>query len=493
MEERWLDQVVAETTRRSSEERLRLEAFLSEPRDLDSLFIWLDLQADEAPPTREEIVSRLLLDVAAIDGLIERQLNAILHQPELQRLEASWRGLQWLLEGVLDQAPIKVRLLSVSWKDLARDADRAIEFDQSELFKKVYSAEFGAPGGEPYGLLVGDYYLSHRPRPDQRVDDVRALRSISQVAAAAFAPFVASTHPSLFGLDSFVELERPVNLPRIFRSVEYTAWRSMRDTDDTRFIALTMPRVLMRSPYLHDPDRRDGFPFTETCADHEDYLWGNAAFALGRVVMRAFAQWGWLADIRGTRREEDAAGLVSELATPDHGTDSPGVAVRFATEFAVTDNQDRVLGDLGLVPLCAVPGEDWAAFYTTPSLHAAPRLVTAEATVNARLGALLQYVLCVSRIAHYVKVICRDLTGSLIGVTAIERRLTDWLNSITSSSDSASSEVQARFPLREAQVSLRALPGKPGCYTSILHLRPHFQLDQMSSSMRLVTELVTDR
>jgi type VI secretion system protein ImpD len=341
--------------------------------------------------------------------------------------------------------------------------------------------------------LIGDYYLAHRPRPDQRVDDVRALRSVGTVAAAAFAPFVAGAHPSLLGLDSFRELELPPDLLRTFRGPEYTAWRAMREAEDMRFVALTLPRVLMRGPYVHDPDRRDGFPFTESCVAHEDYLWGNAAFALASVLVRAFARYGWLADIRGTKDDEQGGGLVTSLPAPDNGTDAPGVAVRFATEVVITDRRERVLGDLGLIPLSAIHGGDCAAFYSTVSLHSPPTLATSEGTINARMGALLHYVLCASRIAHYIKVICRDLTGSLVNVSQLERRLSDWLMSITMASDTASDEMQARCPLREASVSIRELPGRPGCYTSVFHLRPHFQLDQMSSSMRLVTEIVTDR
>jgi len=493
MQARWLDELVTETARRSAEGRLRMDAFLGQPRTLEALLIWLAPGPGDEPPSMDELVSRLLRDVAALDELINRQLNAILHHPQFQRLEASWRGVLRLVDTVPEDAQVKVRLLSISWKELARDAERAIEFDQSQLFKKIYSAEFGTPGGEPYGVLIGDYHLSYRPRSDQKVDDLRALRSISQVAAAAFAPFIASAHSSLLGFDSFRELELPVDLARAFRGPEYTAWRSLRDAVDSRFVALTLPRVLMRRPYEHDPDRRDGFPFAESCVEHEDYLWGNAAFALGCVIIRAFARWGWLADIRGTKRGDESGGLVTDLPAPDHGTDSPGVAVRFATEVVVTDRQERVLGDLGLIPLSAIRGEDCAAFYTTASLHAPPHYATTEAMINARLGTLLQYVLCASRIAHYIKVICRDLTGSMIGVGQLERRLADWLQSITTASENASDEMQARCPLRESEVSVRELPGKPGCYTSVFHLRPHFQLDQMTSSMRLVTEIVTDR
>jgi type VI secretion system protein ImpD len=493
MDDGWLNRLIGATVAQRSEQHSRLDAFLSEPRAGVALAVWLAPEAGEPRPPLADVVSRLLQDVAALDGLLELQLNAILHHPEFQRLEASWRSLRWLVDSVPLEARVKVRVLNATWTELARDNERAIEFDQSQLFRKVYSAEFGTPGGEPFGMLVGDYYVSHRPRPDQRVDDLRTLRSVGQVAAAAFAPFVAGVHPSLLGCDSFRELELPLDLPRTFRGVEYVGWRALRDSEDARFVALTLPRVLVRGPYVHDPERRDGFCFTERCAEHEDYLWGNAGYALGNVVIGAFARWGWLADIRGTKRGEESGGLVRGLPAPDHGTDSAGVAVRFATEVVITDRRERVLGDLGLIPLSAIPGEDCAAFYTTASLHSPPRHSTPDAMINARLSSLMQYVLCASRIAHYLKVICRDVTGSLITSAELERKLNDWLRSITLSSDNASDELQARHPLREAGVSVRELPGRPGYFTSVIHICPHFQLDQMTSSIRLVTEIVTGR
>jgi type VI secretion system protein ImpD len=493
MSEIWLDRLITATAERVSELRSRLDDFLAEPRTGAALAIWLAPEPGEPIPDREGIVSRLLRDVAALDELLETQLNAILHHPAFQRLEASWRGLRGLVDSVPMDARVKVRVLTVGWTELARDTERAIEFDQSQLFKKIYSNEFGTPGGEPFGVLLGDYFLSHRPRPDQRVDDLRTLRSVALVAAAAFAPFVASAHPALLGFDSFAELDLPVDLPRAFRGPEYTAWRALRVSEDARFVALVLPRVLVRSPYVHDPVRRDGFCFTERCIAHEDYLWGNACYALGRVIIGAFARWGWLADIRGTKRGEESGGLVRDLPATDHGTDSPGVAVRIATEVIVTDRRERILGDLGLIPLSAIPGADCAAFFTTASLHVPARYPTAEAMINARLAALLQYVLCASRIAHYVKVICRDLVGSLLTAEQVERKLNDWLLSITTSSDNASDEMQARYPLRDSSVTVRELPGKPGYFTSVLHLCPHFQLDQMTSSIRLVTQIVAGR
>jgi len=492
MHEGWIGELAAATGERDGA-ATRLAAFLSEPRGARSLALWLAQEPGEPAPSAAALRARLLRDIAAIDALLERQLNALLHHPSLQRLEASWRGLHWLIEDLPTDGRVKVRVLSASWKELARDAERAMAFDQSQLFRKVYTAEFGTPGGEPYGILLGDYYLAHRPRADQPIDDVRTLKGVVPVAAAAFAPFVASIHPALLGLDTLRELERPLDLPRTFRGVEYIAWRALRDSEDSRFVALTLPRVLLRAPYGHDPERRDSFPFAELCATHEDYLWGNACFALGRVVVRAFERWGWLADIRGTQRGQQSGGLVSGLPALDHGTDSPGVAQRFATEVVINDRDDRVLSDLGLIALSGAPGDPSAVFYSTPSLQAPAHFTHPEATLNARLSAQLQYVLCASRIAHYIKVICRDLTGSLLTARELERRLAEWLRSITISSENASDELQARFPLRDANVAIRELPGSPGSFSSVIHLCPHFQLDQMSSTMRLVTEIALGR
>jgi len=486
----WLSQVVQATLEAS--EPSRLDAFLREPRWGSALEVWLD----DDPLDRtslDAILSRLLRDVAEIDRLLNAQVNALLHHPKFQRLEAAWRGLLWMVDSVPHDAAVKVRILNASWMDIAKDAERAIEFDQSVLFKKIYSAEFGTPGGQPFGLLLGDYYLSHRPRPDQRTDDLRVLRSVATVAAAAFCPFVTSAHASLLGYDSFESLQGHVDLERTFRGVEYTAWRSLRDSEEMRFVGLTMPSMLVRHPYRYNPRRGDGFRFKERAVEHGEYLWGNACFAFGRVVIRAFAKWGWLADIRGTKRDEECGGLVTHLCAPDYGTDSPGVARRFPTEVFLTDRTERQLSERGFIPLSAVAGEDLAVFYSTSSLHSVRAYDTEDATLNARLSSLMHYVLCVSRIAHYIKVLCRDLTGTYSTARDIQKHIKDWLMSITATTENASDELQARFPLRESDVSVRELPGRPGCYDSIIHLCPHFQLDQMTSSMRLVTEIATTR
>lgn len=473
----------------------RLEAFLATRDPWQALVLWLGREAGEAAPSRAEVTARLSLDIAELDRRLSAQVNALLHAPEVQRLEASWRGVEYLVGQAAQAEGVVVRLLDVSWRTLARDLERAIEFDQSVLFRKVYSDEFGSPGGRPFGLLLGDYFVAHRPRPDQPVDDTRALRGLAQVAAASFAPFVAGVHPSLFGLDSFAGLGRRIDLPRVFAQVEYTTWNAMRDLEDARFLALAMPRVLMRAPWTPDPRRADGFRFEEDVSDPKGagYLWGNACFAFGGVVMRAFDRCGWFGDIRGVEEAQEGGGLVTDLPSIGFGSQVDGVGTRPATEVVITDNQERVLSELGFLSLCACKGLPWAAFYATPSLQRPARLDDPNASANARLSAMLQYMLCTSRIAHYLKMMCRDRSGSYDSAADIEHAIGEWLFRLSVSSEDADPEAQARYPLADTGITVREVPGKPGTYASVIHLRPHFQLDQMSSSIRLATEILTAR
>lgn len=490
-----LDAVLASTREAETRRQTRLAAFLEARDPWQAIVGWMALDVGDPVPERREVAARLTIDIAAIDRLLCAQVNAILHAPDLQRLEAAWRGVDYLVGQAQQADGVLVRLLDVNWRTLARDLDRAIEFDQSVLFRKVYSDEFGTPGGQPFGILLGDYYVAHRPRPDQPVDDTRALRSIAQVAAAAFAPFVAGAHASLFGLDSMRGLGRRIDLQRVFSQVEYTTWNAMRDLEDARFLALTLPRVLMRSPWRHDARRADGFRFEEDVSDPSgsDYLWGNACFAFGGVVIRAFDRSGWFGDIRGVEEGQEGGGLVTDLPVIDFGSQASGTALRPSTEVVVTDAQERALSDLGLISLCACKDLPWAAFYATPSLQRPPRFDDADAWANAKLSAMLQYMLCTARIAHYLKMMCRDRSGSYDSAADIERSIGDWLFKLSVSSEDADPEAQAKYPLADSGISVREVPGKPGCFASVIHLRPHFQLDQMSSSIRLTTEILTSR
>jgi type VI secretion system protein ImpD len=490
-----LDAVLEATPPGNGRDTSALELFLHEPSPAKALALLLARL--RAKVGKEEVVRLLTLVVAQIDRLLARQTNAILHHPAFQKLEASWRGLQYLVWQLPEAGPIKVRVLQLSWKELCRDQERALEFDQSQLFKKVYEEEFGTPGGQPFGVLLGDYDVSHRITAASPTDDVRALRAVSSVAAAAFAPFIAGAHPSLLGLDSFPELERPLQLPRVFQATEYLAWRSLRDSEDSRFVGLTVPRVLMRLPYDGRPGTHvDSFCFREdvTGAGLEKFLWGTPVYAFGAILIRSFADCGWFAEIRGASPDAKlAGGLVADLLVYSHRTDRQGLAPRPSTDAYVTDQLERELGDLGFIALCHCRDTDVAAFYGNQSLNKPRHYDEPEATANAKLSAMLQYMLCVSRFAHYLKVMARDKIGSFATPALCEDYLQRWLSTYTSSSDVPDEETRARYPLRESLVRIAELPGKPGTYQCICHLKPHAQLDQVSTTVRLATTLAAGK
>lgn len=437
----------------------------------------------------EEIARRLNRLVGLIDNLLNEQLNAILHHRRFQRLEAAWRSLHRLVERAdeerANEEDIKVKLLSVSWGELKRDFDRAIDFDQSQLFQKVYEREFGMPGGQPFGVLLGDYEIS----PSQ--GDVAVLQSISGVAAAAFCPFIASPSPAMFGLDEFAGLETGPNLARVFQQKDYIKWRALRDTDDARFVGLALPRVLTRLPYRNTVSRVDRFSFSEDVSgpDARKYLWGNAAFAFGEVIVRAFARSGWLAGIRGVERDVDGGGLVTGLPVHCFTTERHGFAPKCSTDVLVTDSQERELSDLGFMPLCQCHDTIHSAFYSNESVQKPKKYSTPQATRNARISSMLQYTLCVSRFAHYLKVLARDKIGGSIEPEECERILHDWIVQYVTPDSEASRSIKARRPLREARVQVRPHPAKPGEYQCVFHLWPHFELDDLVAAVRLDTEL----
>jgi type VI secretion system protein ImpD len=487
-----IETLLAATEAEQGPARVVLDEFLREPSPEKALARWLAWGAAVGTHfSKDEIVRRLGRDVARLDALLTRQVNAILHHPRFQKLEASWRGLRYLVEQSQEAENVKIRVLSVSWNELARDLERAIEFDQSQLFRKVYSDEFGVPGGEPFGLLLGDYEIRPRPSAEHPVDDVAALGAVSQVAAAAFAPFVAGVHPSMFGLDQFSELEQPLHLGKTFDQLEYLKWNAFRRTEDSRFVGLTLPRALMRLPYEDDGTRVDGFRFHEDVSDPDrsGYLWGNAAYAFGGVVVRAFAETGWLAGIRGVERDALKGGLVPGLPVHCFSTDKHGVAPKCSTDVVVGDLQEQELSELGFIPLCHCADSEFSAFYGNQSVQIPKRYDEAAATVNARISAMLQYMLCVSRFAHYLKVAARDKIGSFTEAQQCEEFLNHWLQRYVTSDSEASAEVKAQYPLREAGVRVREAPGKPGSYLCVAHLWPHYELDGATTTLKVATEL----
>jgi type VI secretion system ImpC/EvpB family protein len=457
-----------------------------------TIVAWLRLKKGDAPPTRDELRARLVGDVAFLDRLLTEQVNAILHHRAFQALEASWRGLDWLVDHASDAEGVKVRVLDVGWRELARDLGKAIEFDQSQLFKKVYSAEFDTPGGEPYGLLIGDYYVRHRPDESHPTDDLGALQSIAQVAEAAFAPFVAGAEPGLLGLGSFADLERPIDLERTFQLPEYVAWNALRASGEARFVGLCLPRILMRRPWRDDPQRADGFRFEEDVSTPDSHLFGNAAWALAAVVVRAVAASGWPAGIRGVPDEKTTGGVLDDLVHEPSRSDSFPRFFKPTPEMAVTDAREKELADLGLIPLCHGHGTELSAFFTCPSLQKPKEHTERAATISARLSAMLQYILCVSRFAHYLKVIARDRVGSYTSADEWERELDSWLKKYTTGNPDVSADVLARYPLKDASARVQEVAGRPGTFHCVMHLCPHFQLDQMAATVRLETDLFTN-
>ncbi len=419
--------------------------------------------------------------IAQIDHLLSIQLNQILHHPSFQKLEGSWRGLRYLLDQSETSDKLKIKVLNASKKELLRDLQRAPEFDQSALFKKVYEEEFGVFGGAPFAAMVGDYEFGRGP------EDMELLEKISQVAASAHAPFLAAASPEMLNLDTFASLEAPRDIAKIFDTTEYAKWKSFRQSEDSRYVGLCLPHVLGRLPYSKDGITIEAFNYEEGVdgTDHSKYLWSNAAYALAARLTNSFALYGWCASIRGV----EGGGLVEGLPTHNFTTDSGDVAMKCPTEVPITDRREKELADQGFIPLVHCKGTDYAAFFSVQSAQK-PKVYDKEAaTANARISAQLPYILAISRFAHYMKAIMRDKIGSFMSRAECERFLNQWMMQYVTEDDSASPQTKSQYPLREARVDVSEVPGKPGVYRAVAFLRPHFQLDELTVSMRLVAEL----
>ena len=419
--------------------------------------------------------------VAKIDELLTKQLNEILHQPEFQGLEASWRGLHYFVMNTETSTMLKLRLLNVTKKELLNDLEKAVEFDQSHLFKKVYEEEYGTFGGHPYSMLVGDFEFGRHPQ------DMSLLEKLSGVAAAAHAPFIAAASPKLFDMGGFTELGVPRDLAKIFESAELIKWRSFRDSEDSRYVTLALPHILMRLPYGANTIPVEGVNFEEDVdgRDHSRYLWGNAAYALATRITTAFAKYKWCAAIRGV----EGGGLVEGLPTHTFTTDEGDIALKCPTEIAITDRREKELNDLGFITLVHCKGTDYAAFFGGQTTQKPKVYDTDSANANARISAVLPYILAASRFAHYIKAIMRDKIGSFMTAGNVSAYLNRWIGNYVLGQDDAGQNIKAQYPLREARVDVSEIPGKPGCYNAVVFLRPHFQLEELTASIRLVAEL----
>ena len=419
--------------------------------------------------------------ISQIDNLISKQLNEVMHNPEFQKLEGSWRGLNYFVQQSETGQALKIRVMNVSKKDLLKDLEKASEFDQSALFKKAYEDEFGMFGGEAFGALIGDYEFSNHPQ------DMALLEKIGEVAAAAHAPFLSAASPKLFNFEKYTELGGPRDLSKIFQTADYAKWKSFRESDDSRYVSLALPHILMRLPYGAENVPVEAFNYEEDVdgTNHDNYLWGNAAYALGARLTDAFAKYHWCAAIRGV----EGGGLVSGLPTHTFKTDDGDVALKCPTEVAITDRREKELADLGFIPLVHCKGTDYAAFFSTQTANKAKVYDTDGATTNAKLSSQLQYMMAVSRFAHYLKSMMRDKVGSFMTRKNAEDFLNRWISNFVLLNEDAGQEMKAKYPLSEARVDVTEIPGKPGAYKAVAFLKPHYQLDELTVSLRLVSEL----
>lgn len=471
-----------------------------EPHARDVLNGFVEQVLAEATTMSGDVLQAINDRIKQLDELITAQLREVMHHPDFQKLESSWRGLHYLVMNTETSTRLKIRLLNASKDELLKDMEKATEFDQSNLFKMVYEDEYGTFGGHPYSCLIGDFDIKRHPQ------DFAFLRKIAEVAAAAHAPFIAAAGPSLFDMDGFTDLMKPRDLSKTFESLELIEWRAFRESEDSRYVTLCLPRFLLRLPYGKMTIPVEGMEFEEfekplysaedlkdnpkladrnPPAGHEKFLWGNPAWLLGQRITNAFALYGWTAAIRGV----EGGGKVEGLATYTFYTDEGDLALQCPTEIAITDRREKEISDQGFISLCHCKGTNYAAFFGGQTTNK-PKIYNLDtANANARLSAMLPYLLNASRFAHYLKVMMRDKIGSFMTAGNVSDYLNTWIKDFVLLDDNAQQSVKAQYPLREARVDVTEVPGKPGVYNATVFLRPHFQLEELTASIRLVAEL----
>ncbi|MDR2754309.1 MAG: type VI secretion system contractile sheath large subunit, partial [Planctomycetaceae bacterium] len=439
------------------------------------------IKISDNPNVLVDLIALIMQRIKEIDVALSSQLNEIMHAPDFQRLEGSWRGLHYLVMQTETGEFLKLRLFNVSRDELQADLEKAVEFDQSQFFKKVYEEEYGTFGGAPYSCLLCDFEFGRHPR------DITLMKKIAEVASAAHTPTLLAASPKLFDMESFTELANPRDLTKLFESSELIKWRSFRESEESRYITVSLPHILMRLPYGPATSPVEEFDFREDVDGkfHHKYLWSNASWALAERITAAFAQYHWTAAIRGL----EGGGDVRNLPTHTFKTDDGETVVKCPTEIAITDRRENELSKLGFLPLVYCKGTDYAAFFGGQTVNKPPVYNLDSANANARLSAILPYLLNASRFAHYIKAIMRDKIGSFQTAENVSIYLNNWISNYVLLSDEAPQEVKAKYPLREARIDVTDIPGKPGAYKAVVFLRPHFQLEELTVSIRLVAEL----
>ena len=474
----------------------RVSAFVASGDAAHHLTAWFGqewLAALARQPNRVCLLRAALdRDIAIIDEIVSSQLDAVTQHPRYTRLEGSWRGIDWLVDRTPQAGRIRLRILHARWAEVCRDLERALEFDQSVLFRKIYEEEFGTPGGKPFGLIAADYQIRHRSTQDYPTDDVGALARFAGIAAAAFAPTIFAAAPELLGLDSFADVSASLDLSVVLRGGEYQRWRNIGNQDDLRFIGVALPRLLARPPWPDDGTRADRFRYRTHVPRAEQRVWMSPVYGFAAVALRAFERNSWPGDVRGADINDEArGGVLDGLPVERFASDVPDEAPpRAPLELALTDDQETQVSQASLIPLSALEGLPEACFGMLPSLHRPPRMTGSGADANQKLSAQLNTLLCVSRFAHMIKLIGREMLGNAVDPADVELRLQRWLNGFISGVGSGGAEVAAKYPLQEAKVDVREQIGRPGSYGCVIHLKPHHQLDEVGASFRFVTDFL---
>jgi type VI secretion system protein ImpC len=442
----------------------------------------------ESTVISDDVVGTIKAIIAEIDKKLTDQVNLILHNERFQQVESAWRGLNYLVTNTETDEMLKIRVMNISKKDAGKTLKKykGAAWDQSPLFKKLYEQEYGQLGGEPYGCLVGDYHFDHTP------GDVEMLGQMAQVAAAAHAPFLTGGSPSLMGMDSWQELANPRDLAKIFAAPDYAAWRSLRESDDAKYVGLAMPRFLARLPYGAKTSPVEEFDFEEETGggDHSRYSWANSAYAMAVNVNRSFKMYGWCSSIRGV----ESGGAVEGLPVHTFPSDDGGVDMKCPTEIAISDRREAELANCGLMPLIHRKNTDVAAFIGAQSLQRAAEYTDPDASANARLAARLPYLFASCRFAHYLKCMVRDKVGSFKERADMERFLSDWIQQyVLSNPGTVGDDMKARKPLAAAEVKVEEIEGNPGYYSAKFYLRPHYQLEGVNVTLSLVSRLPSQK
>lgn len=456
----------------------------------EELLAALTEQALDGVVTFDKNLSKTIEDaMKRIDQEVSKQTAAIMHAPEFLKLEGSWRGVHYMLSNSAADPGLKYRIFNADKAEVFKDLTKSLEFDQSELFKKLYEDEFGTPGGEPYGVLLGDYEFANSQK------DIEFLTKISEVAAAAFCPFISAASEEFLGFESWDQLSKPKDLEKITQSIEYAKWRSFRDSEDSRFVTLTMPRVLARTPYGSATGNMvDGFDFEEIAldkdgkakaTDHKNYCWMNAAYVLTTRMANSFAEHGWPTAIRGA----EAGGKITGLPTHAFRTDDGDLDMKCPTEVAITDRREAELSRIGLMPLSHYKNTDYAVFFGAQTTNKPKNFEDAAAKANAEIAARLPCILITSRIAHYLKVIARDKIGSMMEKSDIERWLTNWIRQYLNTNPATGQKLKLQRPLAAAKIEVQEIEGRPGCFNAVAWLKPWLSMEELSTSLRLVAEL----